>query len=211
MSANILPLLNLHKPITPFRLAAPETMRLGCFFKQPTASKKNVAGYSSFASERVRGRTVIPKESICFFRNSTELENLENLPPDFYRSVKALYEEWIPVRLHLLETVSQVLDSRTPLAGTTHLEFATIGVHYYNSRNLSDFTSHFSPSHIHMDSGTVTILFRSYNANDGLEIADLQTTRRHDSEGIVSGASFIPVPTGRNETPEVIVFAGTRL
>lgn len=118
-------------------------------------------------------------------------------------------KEWTPIRLHLLKTVSHVLDSDAPLTGTTLLDSATIGVHYYDSRNLPDFTAHFSPPH--MDSGTLTMLFRSHNVNDGLEVADLETTRKQDSEGIGSEASFIPVPTTDSGDPEVVVFAGTRL
>ena len=89
------------------------------------------------------------------------------------------------------------------------LDSATVGVHYYDSRNLSDYSAHFSPPH--MDSGTLTILFRSHDENDGLEIADLETTEKHDSKGVGSEASFIPVPTPGDEMTEVVVFAGTRL
>ena len=62
-----------------------------------------------------------------------------------------------------------------------------------------------------MDSGTLTILFRSHNENDGLEIADLETTEKQDSEGVGSEASFKHVPTFGDGAPEVVVFAGTRL
>ncbi|KAF3399783.1 hypothetical protein F1880_008377 [Penicillium rolfsii] len=89
------------------------------------------------------------------------------------------------------------------------LDSATVGVHYYDSCNLSDHSAHFSPPH--MDSGTLTILFRSHDKNDGLEIADLETTEKQDSKGIGSEASFLPVPTLGDEMTEVAVFAGTRL
>jgi isopenicillin N synthase-like dioxygenase len=118
-------------------------------------------------------------------------------------------KEWTPVRLHLLETVSQVLNANIPLRGTTLLDSVTVGIHHYDSRNLSDHSAHFNPPH--MDSGTFTILFRSHHENDGLEIADLETTKRKDSEGVGAEASFIPVPTAGDGIPEVVVFAGTRL
>lgn len=105
--------------------------------------------------------------------------------------------------------MSQALDSNVPLTGTVLLDSATVGVHYYDSRNLPDYSAHFSPPH--MDSGTLTILFRSHDENDGLEIADLETTEKRDSKGVGSEASFIPVPTPGDEMTEVVVFAGTRL
>ena len=101
-----------------------------------------------------------------------------------------------------------MLGSSTPLIGSAFLESATLGVHYYDSRTVHDGT-HFSPPH--KDSGTLTILFRSCNRNDGLEIADLQTTKKQDSEGVGTEASFIPVPTACNEEPYVILMAGIRL
>ncbi|KAL4989675.1 hypothetical protein BDW68DRAFT_156345 [Aspergillus falconensis] len=232
MSAK-LPLINLYKSSSEglvfdlkaallrfgaFRLAAPETTQdlheivienAREFFKQPIAAKADIIGYSPFASERVRGRTEIPKESIYFFRDRAEPKHLKGPPHNLYRSVKSLHEEWTPIRLHLLKIVSQALDSDVPLTGTTIFDSATIGVHYYDSRNLPSFSTHFSPPH--MDSGTLTILFRSHNENDGLEIADLETTEKQDSEGVGSEASFIPIPTLGDGVPEVVVFAGTRL
>lgn len=95
------------------------------------------------------------------------------------------------------------------LTGTTLLDSATIGIHYYDSGSLPDFSAHFSPPHI--DSGTLTILFRSHDENDGLEIADLETTEKQNSEGVGSEASFIHVPTVGDGAPEVVVFAGARL
>ncbi|KAJ5227825.1 hypothetical protein N7489_008533 [Penicillium chrysogenum] len=229
MSAK-LPLINLNKPISStlvfdlklalrrfgaFRLAvAPETTQ-DCpdvareFFGQPIAAKTDITGYSSFASERVRGRTEIPKESIYFFRHGAEPDHLKGPSYNLYRSVKSLHEEWTPIRLQLLKTISQALDSNTPLTGTTLLDSATVGIHYYDSRSLPDFSADFSPPH--MDSGTLTILFRSHNENDGLEIADLETTEKQDSEGVGSEASFIHVPTFGDGAPEVVVFVGTRL
>ncbi|KAL4889254.1 hypothetical protein BDV59DRAFT_195803 [Aspergillus ambiguus] len=228
MSAN-LPLINPYKPISEglvselkaalhrfgaFRLAAPETTRRRYnsareFFRQPTAAKIDVTEYSPLASERVRARAEIPKESIYFFRNGVESKYPKGPSYNLYRSVKCLHEEWTPIRLHLLKTMSQALNVNVPLTGTTLLDSTTIGVHYYDSRNLSDCNAYFSPPH--MDSGTLTILFRSYDKNDGLEIADLETTEKQDSEGVGSEASFIPVPTPGDDMTEVVVFAGTRL
>lgn len=105
--------------------------------------------------------------------------------------------------------MSKALDPDVRLEGTSFLESATVGIHYYDSRKLPDSSAHFSPPH--MDSGTFTILFRSHDENDGLEIADLETTKKQDSEGVGAEASFIPVPTSKNGIPEVVVFAGTRL
>jgi isopenicillin N synthase-like dioxygenase len=59
-----------------------------------------------------------------------------------------------------------------------------------------------------MDSSIVTILIRATEEDDGLEIADLSTTDKIDSEGIGLTASFISVPAMPDE---VIVLAGTRL
>ncbi|BCR99934.1 uncharacterized protein AKAW2_50276S [Aspergillus luchuensis] len=201
-----------------FRLAAPETTQsrrdavienARDFFRQPVAAKAGITGYSPFASERVRGRTEIPKESIYFFRNGAESKYPKGPSSNLYRSVKCLHEEWTPIRLHLLKTMSQALDADVHLTGTTLLDSVTIGVHYYDSQSLPDHSAYFSPPH--MDSGTLTVLFRSYDETDGLEIADLETTKKQDSEGVGSEASFIPVPTLGDGMPEVVVFAGTRL
>ncbi|OJZ80458.1 hypothetical protein ASPFODRAFT_707808 [Aspergillus luchuensis CBS 106.47] len=205
-----------------FRLAAPETTQsrrdaARDFFRQPVAAKAGITGYSPFASERVRGRTEIPKESIYFFRNGAESNYPKGPSSNLYRSVKCLHEvvlatpaiEWTPIRLHLLKTMSQALDADVQLAGTTLLDSATVGVHYYDSKSLPDHSAYFSPPH--MDSGTLTVLFRSHDETDGLEIADLETTEKQDSEGVGSEASFIPVPTLGDGMPEVVVFAGTRL
>lgn len=105
--------------------------------------------------------------------------------------------------------MSQALDSNTPLAGTTLLDSATLGIHYYDSGSLADLSAYFSSPHMY--SGTLTILFRSQNENDGLEIADLETTEKQDSEGVGSEASFKRVPTFGDGAPEVVVFAGARL
>ncbi|KAJ5481405.1 hypothetical protein N7475_000217 [Penicillium sp. IBT 31633x] len=229
MSAK-LPLINLNTPISStlvsdlklalhrfgaFRLVAPPETTQHCpdvareFFRQPIGAKTDIVGYSPFASERVRGRTEIPKESIYFFRRDAEPNHLKGPSYDLYRSVKLLHEEWTPIRLQLLKTMSQELHWNTPLTGTTLLDSATIGVHYYDSGSLPDLSAHFSPPH--RDSGTLTILFRSHDENDGLEIADLEATEKQNSEHVGSEASFMHVPTVGDGAPEVVVFAGTRL
>jgi isopenicillin N synthase-like dioxygenase len=60
----------------------------------------------------------------------------------------------------------------------------------------------------HMDGGTLTILVRGNEGYDGLEVADLESTEKLDSEGIGLEASFLPVPAAADE---VIVFFGTRM
>ncbi|KAJ5474036.1 hypothetical protein N7475_003602 [Penicillium sp. IBT 31633x] len=229
MSAK-LPLINLNTPISStlvsdlklalhrfgaFRLEAPPETTQHCadvareFFRQPIGAKTDIVGYSPFSSERVRSRTEIPKESIYFFRRDAETNHLKGPSYDLYRSVKSLHEEWTPIRLQLLKTMSRELHWNTPLTGTTLLDSATIGIHYYDSGSLPDLSAHFSPPH--RDSGTLTILFRSHDENDGLEIADLETTEKQNSEGVGSEASFMHVPTVGDGAPEVVVFAGTRL
>lgn len=106
-----------------------------------------------------------------------------------------------------MNVIPGLLGSKAQLTGTAFLESATLGVHYYDSRTLHDGTL-FSPPH--KDSGTLTFLFRSFNGNDGLEIADLQTTEKQDSEGVGSEASFISAPPAHDEVPYVILMAGNR-
>ncbi|BCS24999.1 uncharacterized protein APUU_41443S [Aspergillus puulaauensis] len=233
MAANILPLLRLcdlncspsqaliteiksaFRQYGAIRLEIPEDIRYhpggvfqhaSEFFDKPADIKKQIQGYSPFASESVRGKAVFPKESIYFFREGTEHEDLKYLTPEFYHSVKALNDIWTPLRLRALNVISGMLGSKAPLTGTAFLESATLGVHYYDSRTVHDDTL-FSPPH--KDSGTLTVLFRSFNGNDGLEIADLQTTEKQDSEGVGSEASFISTPA-HDEAPYVILMAGNR-
>ncbi|KAJ5223475.1 hypothetical protein N7468_008017 [Penicillium chermesinum] len=59
-----------------------------------------------------------------------------------------------------------------------------------------------------MDGGTLTVLIREDGECDGLEIADLQSTEKLDSEGIGLEASLLPVPAA---TDEVVIFVGTRM
>jgi isopenicillin N synthase-like dioxygenase len=99
-----------------------------------------------------------------------------------------------------------VLDSTEPLIGTPTLDYESVGLNFYDSDRLSPDRVHFNPAH--KDSGTLTILVRSNESCDGLEIADLQSTERLDSENIGQEASFISVPAVAGE---VIVLAGTRL
>lgn len=93
------------------------------------------------------------------------------------------------------------------MIGTPSLDYESLGVNFYDSDRLGD-RVHFSPAH--MDSGILTVLVRATDteACDGLEIADLGTTEKLDSEGIGLDASFISVPAMPDE---VIVLAGTRL
>lgn len=60
----------------------------------------------------------------------------------------------------------------------------------------------------HMDAGTLTILVRDDGDQDGLEIADLESTEELGSRGIGLHGSFLRAPAAPNE---VVVFAGTRL
>lgn len=115
-------------------------------------------------------------------------------------------KEWTNLRAQLFTTLSTVLDSTVPLIGTPSLDHEYLGVHFYDSHKLSCDRDHFNPAH--MDSGTLTILVRASEGYDGLEIADLQSTEKLDSEGIGLEASFVSVPTAPDE---VIVLAGTRL
>ena len=51
-----------------------------------------MTGYSPFASERVRGRLEIPKESIYFFRHGAEPNPLNGPSYHLYCSVKSLHD-----------------------------------------------------------------------------------------------------------------------
>lgn len=97
-----------------------------------------------------------------------------------------------------------MLESAEPLTGTPALDYESLGVHFYDSQKLSSDRTHFNPAH--KDSGTLTILIS--DESDGLEIADLQSTNKVDSEGISLEACFIPIPALPDE---VIVLAGIRL
>ncbi|KAJ5471857.1 hypothetical protein N7539_008800 [Penicillium diatomitis] len=231
-----LPLINLSMPISDalsselgaslyrfraFRLAAPipdttqrnyktVVQKAREFFQQPVATKMKLTEYSAFASERVRGETAIYKESAYYFRNDVEPKYSTGPSDNLFLSIKALHEEWTPIRLDLLNILSQVLsqapEKNVPLTGDSTLNSSTVGVHYYDSsRCLSDCSDYLSPSH--KDSGRLRILFRSHDKNDGLEIADLETTEKRGSEGVGSEAFFIPVPTPGNDMTEVVVFA----
>ena len=88
-------------------------------------------------------------------------------------------------------------------------------MHYYDTQRLDHDNggadADLSPAH--MDSGTVTILFRDpSHGDDMLEVADLTTTSKLDSKGVGMEAPFIPVPVSVPAAPnEVVVLAGTRL
>lgn len=117
-----------------------------------------------------------------------------------------LTKEWTNLRKELFNTVSTILDAAEPLTGTPSLDYESVGLKFYDSDNLSLDRDYFNPAH--KDGGTLTILIRSSDACDGLEIADLRSTERLDSEGIGKEATFISVPAVAGE---VIVLAGTRL
>lgn len=110
------------------------------------------------------------------------------------------------MRSPLFSTLSTILDSTEPLIGTPSLDYESLGVNFYDSDRLGCDRVNFSPAH--KDSGTLTILARATEACDGLEIADLGSTEKLNSEDIGLDASFISVPAMPDE---VIVFAGTRL
>ncbi|CRL21688.1 unnamed protein product [Penicillium camemberti] len=196
-----------------FRLVAPQLTRnisrrvfqdAREFFQLPIEVKNTTRGYSAFDTELIRGRTAFPKESVYFFRKA--VEDCHPPPSEFQYSVKDLHHEWTNLRSQLFSTLSTIIDSTEPLMGTPSLDYESLGVNFYDSDRLGSDRVHFSPAHV--DSGILTILVRAAEAHDGLEIADLGTTEKLDSEGIGLDASFIPVPAIPDE---VIVFAGTRL
>ena len=103
--------------------------------------------------------------------------------------------------------LSATLVSDIQLSGTPSLDYNSIGVHYYDSRQLNGNSEDFSPAH--MDSGTLTILIRDPNhGDDMLEVANLDTTKKSGSKGIGLEASFMPIPVAPNE---VVVLTGMEL
>ncbi|CAG7996312.1 unnamed protein product [Penicillium nalgiovense] len=196
-----------------FRLVAPQLTRnlsqsvfqnAREFFKLPIEVKEKTSGYSGFDTELVRGKTAIPKETICY-KESVENYHSYSSPLGFQSSMEEL-QHWANLRSPLFDQLSTILDSTEPLIGTTSLDHESLGVNFYDSDRLGCDRIYFNPAH--MDSSIVTILIRATEARDGLEIADLETTDKLDSEGIGLTASFIPVPAMPDE---VIVLAGTRL
>ncbi|KAJ5107923.1 hypothetical protein N7456_004598 [Penicillium angulare] len=174
------------------------------FFQLPIELKLRTKSYSAFDTELIRGKRAVPKESIYFFRKA---EGDYHPPPsELQDSVETLHQEWTNFRSQLFSTLSIILDSTEPLEGTPTLDFESLGVNFYDSDKLDCDRAYFNPAH--MDGGTLTILARATEAHDGLEIADLTTTEKLDSEGIGLDASFISVPA---ISGEVIVLAGTRL
>ncbi|KAJ5494259.1 hypothetical protein N7463_010346 [Penicillium fimorum] len=198
-----------------FRLVAPQLtrnvsqrvfqdVRARGFFRLPIEVKNQARGYSGFDTELIRGKTAFPKESVYFLRKG--VENRHPPPAEFQNSVENLHNEWTSLRSQLFATLSTILDLTEPLIGTPSLDYEYLGVNFYDSDRLGRDRVHFSP--VHMDGGILTILVRAADVHDGLEIADLRTTEKLDSEGIGLDASFISVPA---MSDEVIVFAGTRL
>lgn len=86
------------------------------------------------------------------------------------------------------------------------LDEESLGFHFYDPRQLGQDTSEYNPPH--MDTGTLTILFRDDSDYDGLEVADLRSTSMFGSKNIGQEAVFLPVPANPDE---VLVLAGTRL
>lgn len=101
---------------------------------------------------------------------------------------------------------NEVLKSSTTLTGTPLLDYETLGLHYYAPHRMVPGEYDYSPPH--KDGGTLTILVRGNGNFDGLEVADLETTKEVDSERIGLEASFLPVPVAADE---VVVFFGTRM
>lgn len=107
----------------------------------------------------------------------------------------------------LFNTLSnQILSPHVTLTGTPLLDYESMGLHYYICQDMTSGEGDYSPPH--MDGGTLTILVRDDGECDGLEIADLQSTEKLNSEGIGREASFLPVPAAPGE---VVVFVGTRM
>ncbi|KAJ5270564.1 hypothetical protein N7497_008666 [Penicillium chrysogenum] len=175
------------------------------FFNVPIEVKEKTNGYSGFDTELIRGKTPIPKETICY-KKSVENYHSRSLPSGLQYSVEELQHEWANMRSPLFDTLSTILDSTEPLIGTPSLDYEPLGVNFYDSDRLGSDRVFFSPAH--MDSSIVTILIRATEERDGLEIADLSTTDKLDSESIGLTASFISVPAMPDE---VIVMAGSRL
>ncbi|KAF3016010.1 hypothetical protein E8E15_004002 [Penicillium rubens] len=175
------------------------------FFNLPIEVKEKTNGYSGFDTELIRGKTPIPKETICY-KKSVENYHSRSLPSGLQYSVEELQHEWANMRSPLFDTLSTILDSTEPLLGTPSLDYEPLGVNFYDSDRLGSDRVFFSPAH--MDSSIVTILIRATEERDGLEIADLSTTDKLGSESIGLTASFVSVPAMPDE---VIVLAGTRL
>lgn len=111
------------------------------------------------------------------------------------------------MRAPLFDTLSnQILSPNVTLTATPLLDYESIGLHYYARQDMASSEGDYSPPH--MDGGTLTILAREDADCDGLEIADLQSTEKLDSEGIGREALFVPVPAVPGE---VVVFVGTRM
>ncbi|CAG8899778.1 unnamed protein product [Penicillium egyptiacum] len=162
------------------------------------------SGYSAFDTERVRGKTPFPKETV-YYTKSVDNYHYHPPPSGFQSSVEE-FQHWANLRSPLSGILSTILDMTEPLLGMPSLDHESLGVNFYDSDKLGCDRVYFSPAH--MDSSIFTILIRATEACDGLEIADLSTTEKLGSEGIGLDASFISVPAVPDE---VIVMAGTRL
>ena len=101
---------------------------------------------------------------------------------------------------------SDVLESKKSLTGTLALDDESVSIQYYNSQRMIVPGGDYAPPH--KDGGTLAILIREDDPDDGLEVADLESTEELSSDGVGREASFLRVPT----TPdEVVVLAGTLL
>jgi isopenicillin N synthase-like dioxygenase len=90
--------------------------------------------------------------------------------------------------------------------GTPTLDSESIGIQYYNPQRMIAGDSDYSPPH--MDGGTLAILIREDDEDDGLEVADLESTEELGSDGVGREAVFMRVPAAPDE---VVVLVGTRL
>ncbi|KAJ5280949.1 hypothetical protein N7478_006321 [Penicillium angulare] len=132
---------------------------------------------------------------------------IATLPTNTQHLVRETYGASYELQMKVLAGMAgaQVLTSLT-MWQKKSLCSSLVCVNFYDSDKLGCDRAYFNPAH--MDGGTLTILARATGAYDGLEIADLTTTEKLDSEGIGLDASFISVPAIPGE---VIVLAGTRL
>jgi isopenicillin N synthase-like dioxygenase len=124
----------------------------------------------------------------------------------FRNADRSEIKEWRNLRDDVFEFLSkEVFGKSTAWAGTHLLDHETMGLHHYSPQRLVSGVCDYNPPH--KDSGTLTILVREGNGPDGLEVADLDTTKEVDSARIGLEASFLAVPVAEYE---VVVFFGTR-
>ncbi|KAJ6117958.1 hypothetical protein N7523_005709 [Penicillium sp. IBT 18751x] len=216
-----------------FRLLAPGIHRAFArgvphrrkFFLSKTLIKERTKGYLPFGAIDIRGENMA-KETLYGFRKRDQNAGMNEPPPELFGPVTecdprlvhpyviavSIADEldrqaWSPLRPRLFEFISnKLLESPKPLTGTPSLDYETLGLHHYAPHRMVQGECDYSPPH--KDGGTLTILVRENGYFDGLEVADLETTKERDSERIGLEASFLPVPVAADE---VIVFIGTRM